>query len=114
MLEGIPIVLGVIIKLIRVGKEIAAGAESITAADVRTRQTYLFGLLNREDVLRGTIERFAYLIADIGIGVLIGDDLYGILHARGTMIGGQHECETQISCLTQQFIRRRMPEPTEG
>ena len=113
MLEGITIVLGVIIELVRIRKEITTRTERITTAYVRTGQTDLLRLLNREHVLRRAVKRFAYLIADIGVGILIRDDLHRILHARGTMISSEHKRETQLGRTAQQFVGRRMSEPTE-
>ena len=91
MLEGIAVVLGIIIELIGVSEEIAPGAERITAADIRAGQSDALGLVDEEDRLGIAVKRLTDLIPDIGVGVLIRDDLHGILHARGTMIGGEHE-----------------------
>ena len=90
MLERIAIVLGVVIELVRIGEEVIARAERITAAYVRTGQPHPLRLIQRQHVLRTAVQRLADLIADIGVRVLIGDDLYGILHARRAMVGRQH------------------------
>ena len=113
MLEGVAVILRVIVELIRVGEEIAAGTEGITAAHIRTRQTDTLGLLNREDILRTAVKRLADLVADIGVRVLVRHDLHGVLHARGAMIGGEHERITPLGRQPQQFIDRRVTEPTE-
>ena len=94
MLEGIPIVLGVVIELVGIREEIRTRAESIGAADVGARQAYLLGLFDEENGLIAAVKGFAYFITDIGVGVLIRDYLHGILDARGTMIGGQDERKT--------------------
>ena len=90
MLERVTVILSVVVKLIRVSEEIAAGAEGIAAADIRAGQAYALGLLYGEDVLRTAIEGLTDLIADIRVGVLICHYLHGVLHARRTMIGGKH------------------------
>ena len=100
MLERIAVILRVIIKLIRVREEIAAGAEGITAAHVRAGQADTLGLLDEEHVLRIAVQRFAYFVPDIGVCILIGDDLYGVLHACRTMVGRQHERESQLGRAT--------------
>lgn len=96
MLEGIAVVLCVVIELVRVGEEVRTGTEGIGAADVGARQAYTLRLVDREDILGRAVECFSYFIADVGVGILVRDDLYGILDARGTMVGGKHERETEF------------------
>ena len=93
MLEGIAVVLGVIIELVGIREEVRTRAESIGTADVRARQAYLLGLFDEENRLIAAVEGFAYFVTDIGIGVLIRDDLHGILDASGTMVGSEHQCK---------------------
>ena len=113
MLEGVAVILGVVVKLIRVREEIAAGTESITAAHVRAGQAYALGLLNREDVLRTAVKRLADLIADIRVRVPIRHNLHGVLHARRTMIGSNDQGKSHLGREPQQFVYRRMTEPAE-
>ena len=94
MLEGIAVVLGVIIELVWVREEVRSCAESIGTAHVRARQAYLLGLFDEENGLIAAVKGFAYLVTDIGVRILIRDDLHGVLHSRGTMIGGEHQGET--------------------
>ena len=93
MLERVAVVLRVVVELIRVREEIASGAERIAAADVRAGQTDPFGLLDGEDVLGRAVKRLAHFVADIRIGVLVCDDLHGVLHPCGAVVGSQHQCE---------------------
>ena len=65
MLERIAEVLRVVVKLVRVRKEITAGTEHITAAHIRAWQTDTFRLVNSHDILRAAIKCFAYLVADV-------------------------------------------------
>ena len=45
-----------------------------------------------EAVLRLAVERFADFVAQVGVGILVADDLHRIGHTRGTMVGGEHAC----------------------
>ena len=63
MLEGVAIELCVVVEIVRVRKEIIAGAEDIAAADIRARQSYLLGAGNLEAVLRLAVECFAHFVA---------------------------------------------------
>ena len=98
MLEGIAVVLRIVIKLIRIGEEIATGTERITTAHIRTRKAYALGLLDGEDILRRAVERFAHFITNIRVCILIRNDLHGILDACRSVIRGEDEREAQFSC----------------
>ena len=88
MLEGVAIELCVVVEIVRVRKEIIAGAEHIAAADIGARQSHLFGAGNLEAVLRLAVECFAHFLAQVGVGVLIANNLHGVGHARRAMVGG--------------------------
>ena len=98
MLEGISVVLRVVVELVGVREEIASGTEGITAAYVRAGQSDLFRMLDGEDILRIAVQRLSHFVADIGVGVLIRNDLHGILDAHRSVIGGEDEREAQFSC----------------
>ena len=61
MLESVAVVLRVVIELVGVREEIAAGTEGVAAAHVRTRQSDLLGLVYGEDILGVAVQRFATL-----------------------------------------------------
>ena len=96
MLEGVAIILRVVIELVGICEEIISGTKRITATYVRARESDTFGLLNGEHILGRTIERLAHFIADIGIRILIGDDLHGVLNTRGAMIRSEHQGKAQF------------------
>ena len=91
MLEGIAVILRVVIELVGISEEIATCTEGIRTADIRARQTDALRLLDGKHILGIAVERLAYLIPDIGVGILVGDNLHGILHAGRAMVSGQYE-----------------------
>ena len=88
MLEGVAIELCVVVEIVRVRKEIIAGTEYITATDIGARQSHLFGARNLKAVLGLAVECFAHFVAQVGVGVLIANNLHGIRHAPNPLIGG--------------------------
>ena len=113
MLEGVAIELCVVVEVAGVRKEIIAGAEHIAAADIRARQSHLLGAGNLEAVLGLAVERFAHFVAQVGVGVLIANNLHSVGHARRAMVGGQHHFVAHRSNTTEHLGRRRVAQPTE-
>ena len=108
MLEGVAIELCVVVEIVRVRKEIIAGAEHIAAADIGARQSHLFGARNLKAVLGLTVECFAHFVAQVGIGVLVADDLHGIGHTRGAVVGGEYDFVAQRSDTAEHLGCRRV------
>ena len=88
MLECIAVVLCIVVEVVGVGKEIIACTEYIAAADIRTWQSHLFWTRNLEAVFRLAVECFAHFIAQIGVGILVANNLYSIRDTRSAMVGG--------------------------
>ena len=114
MLEGVAVELCVVVEIVGICKEVVACAEHITTADIRTRQSYLLWTGNLEAVFGTAIEGFAYLVSEIGIGILVTNDLHGIVHACGAMVGGEHYLIAECSNSAEHLRRRRVLKPTEG
>jgi hypothetical protein len=87
MLEGVTVELCVVVEVVGVCKEIATRAEDIATAHIWTWQSYLLGTGNFKAVLGLAVQRFPYFIAQVGVGVLIANNLHGIIHACGAMVG---------------------------
>ena len=79
MLEGVAVELCVVIEVVGVCKEIATRTEYITAAHIRAWQSHLLWASNLEAVLRLAVECFSHLVAQVGIGVFVANDLHGIV-----------------------------------
>ena len=108
MLEGVAIELCVVVEVVGVRKEVLSRAEDITAADIRTRQTYLLWTGDLKAVLRLAVECFADFVAQVGIGVLVADDLHRIGHARSAMVGGEYDFVAQGSNTAEHLGCRRV------
>ena len=74
MLEGVAIELSVMVEVVWIGKKVVACAEHIATADIRTRQSYLFGAFDFEGVLVVAIQCFSHFVSQVGIGVFISND----------------------------------------
>ena len=108
MLEGVAIELCVVVEVVGVRKEVLSRAEDIAAADIRTRQTHLLRTGDLEAVLGLAVERFADFVAQVGIGVLVADDLHRIGHTRGAVVGGEHNFVAQRSDTAEHLGCRRV------
>ena len=114
MLEGIAIELRIVVEVIGVGKEIIVATEYIATTYIRSRQSYLFWTGDFETVLSAAIQCFAYFVTQVGIGVLVSNDLYVVGHACSAMIGRKYHFVSQRSNLLEHLRCRRVFEPTEG
>lgn len=108
MLEGVAIELCVVVEVVGVRKEIIAGTEDIAAADIGARQSHLLGAGDFKAVLGLAVECFAHFVAQVGVGVLIANNLHGVGHARRAVVGGQHHFVAQRSDTAEHLGRRRM------
>jgi hypothetical protein len=91
VLEGVAIELSVVIEVVGVCKEVVSCAEYITAAHIRAWQAHLFRPGNFEAIFGLTIERFSHFVSQVGIGVFVSNDLYGIVDACSAMVGSEYD-----------------------
>ena len=95
MLESVAIELCVVIEIVWICKEIVTCTENIATAYIWTGQSHLFRLGNLKTVFRLAVECFAYFVAQVGVGVLVANDLHSVGDTRGTMVGGEHDFVAQ-------------------
>ena len=114
MLEGIAVVLGIVVEVVGVAEEVVARAKHVTAAHVRTRKPHFLGLLYHHHILALAVECLSDLVSEVGVGVLIGNDLHGVLHADGAVVGGEHHFVAQFGNAAEECESGRMAEPREG
>ena len=95
MLESVAIELCVVIEIVWICKEIVTCTENIATAYIWTGQSDLLGAGDLEAVLRLAVECFAHFVAQVGVGVLVTDDLHGVGYARGAVVGGEYDLVAQ-------------------
>ena len=91
MLEGVLIILHVIVVVVRIGKEVVAGGEHIARGEIRCRELRFLWLFDDEEVLAVVGKVFAELIAQVGVGVAVADNLDRIVGTDAAMIGGDDD-----------------------
>ena len=105
MLEGVAIELCIVVEVVWVCKEIATRAEYIATAHIRTWQSYLLWTGDFKAVFGLAIQCFAHLIAQVGIGVFVANNLHCIIYARGSVVGSQHYFVAQRGNLAEHLCR---------
>ena len=88
MLERIGVIIDVIIVVVGVGEKIIFLAHYIGLADIHPRQESQLRLLDLEYVFGVITQVLALLITQIGVCILVANDLYRLVHPHGTVVGG--------------------------
>ena len=95
MLEGVAVELRVVVEVVGVGKEIVARTEYVAATNVRTWQSHLLRLGYLKAILGLAVKGFPHFVTEVGVGAFVSDNLYGVIHTCGAMVGGQHDLIAQ-------------------
>ena len=111
VLEGIPIVLHVVVVVIRVGEEVVAIAEDVVVGEIGLGEADLRRHERLVDFLGVVRKGLADLIAQVGIGILVADDLHGVFHADGTVVGGEDDAVAHLGDVLEEVVGRRVAEP---
>ena len=90
MLEGVAVELRVVIEVVGVGKEIVTRTEYVAATNVWTWQSHLFWFGYLKAVFSLAVKGFPHFVTEVGVGAFVSDNLYGVIHTCGAMVGGQH------------------------
>lgn len=89
VLEGAVVILNVIVVVVGICEEVTFPGENICGGDVGGGQSvavrtfylvYLFGIV---------VQVFANLVTEIGVGVLVTDDLDGVFDTDCAVVGGE-------------------------
>lgn len=111
VLEGVTIVLHVVIVVIGISEEVIAVAEDIAVGEIDLWQADLRRYDGFVDLLGVVGKGLPDLVAEVGIGVLVADDLHGVLHADGTVVGGEDHAVAHLGDVLEEVVRRRVAEP---
>ena len=114
MLEGVLVVGHVVVVIVGIGKETVACGKDIAGADIGRRQMGLTWVLDDEEVLVVVGEILAELVAEVGVGVAVADNLHWFAGAHRTMVGGYYHAIVAAGKQFEEFGDCRMAEPTEG
>ena len=114
MLERVLVIRHVVVVVVGIGEETVASGEDIACADVGRRKMRLMRLLDDKEVLVVVGEILAELIAEIGIGVAVANNLHGLARAHRTVVGGDYHTVVTASEQLEKLGDCRMAKPTEG
>ena len=87
MLEGIAVVVGVIIKVVGIGKKVAATRKNVGRTYILARKVNFFGIAYMKTVLFVEIEVFAGFETQIGIGLAVAHYFNRILYPYRPVVG---------------------------
>ena len=90
MLKCVVVVLNVVVVVVGVGQEVMIQGKHIGRAHVGAGQAIALRLEYLINLLGVVTQVLAQLVAQVGIGVLVADNLDGIVHADGAMVGGDN------------------------
>ena len=91
MLECVLIIRHVVVVIVGVGKECVARGKHIGRAEVGGGELSQVWILDDEEVLAVVAQVFAQLVAQVGVGVAVADDLHGLRGADAAMVGGDDD-----------------------
>ena len=111
MLESAFEVADIVVVTIRVGKEIVVLGEDVCGTDVGSWQECGFGSLDFIDLFGIVAEVFAELVAKVGVGVFISNDLDWIVDSYGAVICGDDYLCVSESKLAEEFAQGGVAEP---
>ena len=111
MLEGVAIVADVVVVVVGIGEEVIACSKYIGSRYVGGRQHGFARLLDDEEVFRVVGQILAQLIAQVGVGVAVANNLDGIVGTYRTMIGSDDDAIVFLCQLAEQVGNDRMAEP---
>ena len=113
VLEGVAVVLGIVVEVVWVAEEIVSGTEHITAAYVWAWQSDSLWLVDDKDVFAVATECFSDLVAEVGIGIFVADDPDWVFDAYCAVVCGDDDLVSEFGDTAEEFVGRRMAEPTE-
>ena len=114
MLEGVLVVLHVVIVVIGVSKEVVVVAEDVLVREVHLWKPNLRRDTDLIDLLGIVGEGLADLVAEVGVGVLVSDDLNRGIDSYGAMVGGEHDPIAHLGDVLEEVVGRRVTELTLG
>ena len=88
MLKGVFVVIGIVVIVVRIGKEVVILCKNDTRANRGFREEYLFGNGYRKGLFFVIIKIFTHLKPKVCISLSIANNLYWVLYSDTTMIGG--------------------------
>ena len=111
MLERVLVVRHVVVVVVGVGEERAAGGEHVRRTDVRRRQLRLVRVLYHEHFLRLAAEVLAQLVAQISVGVAVAYYLHRLRSTYTAVVGGDDNLAVDLRECVEQVCHNRMAEP---
>ena len=114
MLEGVAVVGDIIIVVVGIGEEVVARSKDVARRQVGRGQEGLGGVLDDKEVLGVIGQILAQLVAQIGIGVAVADNLDGIGSPNATVVGGDDDAVVSLCQQAEQIGDDRMAEPRQG
>ena len=113
MLERVLVVRHVVVVVVGVGEECAAGGEHVRRTDVWCRQLRLLWVLDDEHFLRLAVEVLAQLVAQVGVRVAVADYLHRLRRTDTAVVGGDDDAAVDLRECAEQVCHHRMAEPRE-
>ena len=95
MLESVAVELRIVVEVVGVGKEIVARTEHVAANNVRTWQSHLLRFGYLKAILGLAVKGFPHFVTEVGVGAFVSDNLYGVIHTCGAVIGGKYDFVAQ-------------------
>ena len=114
MLEGITVVRDVVIVVVRIGKERVACGKHVTRGEVWCWQQGFAWFFDGEQALVVVGQVLTEFIAQVGIGVPVTYDLYGLSTADAAVIGGDDDLIVFLCDIPEKVGNDGVAEPGEG
>ena len=111
MLEGVLVIAHIIVVIVRVGEEIVILSKDISRADVWRRQKGSLRCFDFIHLLLVVTEVLAQFVAQIGVGVLVANHLYRIVHPDAAMVSSDDYLGVSLGYLLEEFADRRIDKP---
>ena len=114
MLECVPIILYVIIVVVRIGEKLVPLCKHVVGAHVRLRQMHTSGILYHEEVFSIESQVSAYIVAKVGVGIALANNLHGFVYTNRTMVCSNHYAVVALGQRFEDVVYHRVAEPAHG
>ena len=111
VLERVTVIVDVVVVVVGIGEEVLLVAKDVAVCQMVDGKTYIFRFARSISFLSIEREALTKLVAQIGRGVAIANDLDRFAHADGAVVGGQDDLGAHLSDLLEEPIGGRVAEP---
>ena len=111
MLEGVFVVTDIVIIVVGIGEEGVAGGKDICRAYIGCGEMSLARVFDFIDFLGIIVEVLTQLIAQVGIGVAVTDNLHGAVGSDGAVVGGEYYGVVALRQEFEEFGEHGVTEP---